>query len=169
MGHLIWAVELRAVHAFGIRLAGVIRGELMSSMERRLKLCWERGNRAADAGIVEFVAQRVSVGRATKVPTLYFFNTYCVLLKVHMFNVEAGLICAGQIHPNCMSMSMSFNMFGQVREDWNWSPQSPFGACFWPSQLRQYDRAGHLADAAGPTGGTFRVGPSKTAMRGLTF
>ncbi|CAK9090290.1 Hypothetical protein (Fragment) [Durusdinium trenchii] len=36
---------------------GVIRGELMSSMERRLKLCWERGNRAADAGIVEFVAQ----------------------------------------------------------------------------------------------------------------
>ena len=36
---------------------GVIRGELMSSYERRLKVCWERGGRAADAGVVEFVAQ----------------------------------------------------------------------------------------------------------------
>ena len=29
----------------------------MSSYERRLKVCWERGGRAADAGVVEFVAQ----------------------------------------------------------------------------------------------------------------
>eukprot|EP00434_Breviolum_minutum_P007150 symbB.v1.2.006311.t1/scaffold354.1/size221495/6 len=36
---------------------GVIRGELMSSYERRLKVCWERGGRAADAGVVEFTKQ----------------------------------------------------------------------------------------------------------------
>lgn len=38
-------------------LPGVIRGELMSSYERRLKVCWERGGRAADAGVVEFTKQ----------------------------------------------------------------------------------------------------------------
>jgi len=36
---------------------GVTRGELMSSSARRLKVCWERDGRAADAGIVEFVSQ----------------------------------------------------------------------------------------------------------------
>lgn len=42
------------------RVAGVIRGELMSSMERRLKVCWERQGRAADVGVVEFQTQSTS-------------------------------------------------------------------------------------------------------------
>ena len=35
----------------------MVRGELMSSWERRLKVCWERQGRAAEAGVVEFQTQ----------------------------------------------------------------------------------------------------------------
>ncbi|CAJ1440525.1 unnamed protein product, partial [Effrenium voratum] len=36
---------------------GVTKATLMSSTPRRLKVCWERNGRAADAGVVEFVSQ----------------------------------------------------------------------------------------------------------------
>ena len=45
---------------------GVIRGELMSSFERRLKVCWERGGRAAEAGVVEFVSQSLVAATGQK-------------------------------------------------------------------------------------------------------
>ena len=55
---LLSLFQNRSASADGIgELPGVIRGELMSSYERRLKVCWERGGRAADAGVVEFTKQ----------------------------------------------------------------------------------------------------------------